>query len=129
MTLARTSDTAAYGLTRRARDLLVFITEYAERNGGIAPSYDEMVSASGLKSKSGIARLLDQLEERGHIHRLPHRARCIEVVRRAPSSPADGVTLSAEQRHRIRILADRYGITPRDLISYALNAYASGARA
>lgn len=123
------STSAAYGLTRRARDLLAFIAEYAERNGGIAPSYDEMVAASGLKSKSGIARLLNQLEERGHIHRLPHSARCIEVVRRAPAAPADGFTLSAEQRHRILTLARRYGITPRELVSYALNAYASGARA
>ncbi len=123
------STSAAYGLTRRARDLLVFITEYAERNGGIAPSYDEMVSASGLKSKSGIARLLDQLEERGHIHRLPHRARCIEVVRRAPSSPNAVVVLSSDQERCIAFLAARDGLTPAALVTRALETYAAETRA
>jgi repressor LexA len=51
-----------------------------------------MKEALGLRSKSGIHRLITGLEERGFIRRLPHRARALEVSRlpdnMAPSAPA-----------------------------------------
>ncbi|MFQ5766292.1 MAG: transcriptional repressor LexA, partial [Rhodospirillales bacterium] len=50
-------------------------------------SFDEMKDALGLRSKSGIHRLITGLEERGFIRRLPHRARAIEV-RRLPENMA-----------------------------------------
>jgi repressor LexA len=40
-----------------------------------------MKEALGLRSKSGIHRLITGLEERGFIRRLPHRARALEVAR------------------------------------------------
>lgn len=107
--------------TRKARDLLEFIREYAERNGGIAPSFDEMVAALDLRSKSGIARLLDQLEERGHLRRLPHRSRAIELAARP-----DAISLEAHTEAHVRILAERAGITPAALIARAVDAYAVG---
>ena len=67
-------------LTRKQHELLTFINEALETTG-IAPSYDEMKDAVGLKSKSGIHRLITALEERGFIRRLPHRARAVEVVK------------------------------------------------
>jgi repressor LexA len=48
---------------------------------GVAPSFDEMKDALNLRSKSGIHRLISGLEERGFIHRLPHRARALEVTK------------------------------------------------
>jgi hypothetical protein len=66
------------GLTRRQRDLLLFIGGYRARHG-IAPTFDEMRRALGFGSKSGIARLLDGLEQRGAIARLKTRARAITV--------------------------------------------------
>lgn len=107
--------------TRKARDLLEFIREYAGRNGGIAPSFDEMASALDLRSKSGIARLLDQLEERGHIHRLANRSRAIEIAARA-----DAIALDAQTEAHIRILAERSGITPAAVIARAVDTYAVG---
>ena len=47
----------------------------------MSPSFDEMKDALGLRSKSGIHRLITGLEERGFIRRLPHRARALEVTR------------------------------------------------
>lgn len=44
---------------------------------GSPPSFDEMKEAMKLASKSGIHRMVCALEERGHIVRIPHRARCI----------------------------------------------------
>jgi repressor LexA len=67
-------------LTRKQRELLKFIQERLGETG-ISPSFDEMKEALGLKSKSGVHRLITGLEERGFIRRLPHRARALDVVR------------------------------------------------
>ena len=67
-------------LTRKQHELLSFIHQHLNRQG-VSPSFDEMKDALGLKSKSGIHRLITGLEERGFIRRLAHRARAVEVVR------------------------------------------------
>lgn len=67
-------------LTKKQKDLLLFIHERM-KSGDIAPSFDEMREALGLKSKSGIHRLITGLVERGYLERLPHRARALEVKR------------------------------------------------
>ena len=50
-----------------------------------------MKEALGLKSKSGIHRLISGLEERGFIRRLPHRARALEVVRLPEDTAVSGL--------------------------------------
>lgn len=67
-------------LTRKQRDLLLYVHDHMSEDG-IAPSFDEMKDALGLKSKSGIHRMITALEERGYIERLPHRARALEIKR------------------------------------------------
>jgi repressor LexA len=67
-------------LTKKQRDLLLFISERIKQDS-VAPSFDEMKDALGLKSKSGIHRLIRALEERGFIRKLPNRARALEVIR------------------------------------------------
>lgn len=67
-------------LTQKQKDLLIFIHERMQ-TGDIAPSFEEMKEALGLKSKSGIHRLISALVERGYLERLPHRARALEVKR------------------------------------------------
>ena len=66
-------------LTRKQHQLLVFINQRLEETG-VSPSFDEMKEALGLKSKSGIHRLITGLEEREFIRRLPHRAGSIVTV-------------------------------------------------
>ena len=65
-------------LTRKQYELLVFIDQRLSEDG-VSPSFEEMKEALGLKSKSGVHRLITGLEERGFIRRLPHRARALEV--------------------------------------------------
>lgn len=65
-------------LTRKQKDLLLFIHERMS-TGDIAPSFEEMKEALGLKSKSGIHRLIGALVERGYLERLPNRARALQV--------------------------------------------------
>lgn len=67
-------------LTRKQYELLVFVDRRLKETG-IAPSFEEMKDALGLRSKSGIHRLITGLVERGFIKRLPHRARALEVLR------------------------------------------------
>lgn len=67
-------------LTRKQKELLFLIRDRLEGEG-IPPSFDEMKEALGLRSKSGIHRLITGLEERGFIRRLPHRARALEILR------------------------------------------------
>ena len=68
-------------LTRKQHQLLTCIDDHLNSNG-VPPSYDEMKDALGLKSKSGIHRLITALEERGFIRRLPHKARALEVLKK-----------------------------------------------
>lgn len=65
-------------LTKKQKDLLLYIHEKMSEDD-IPPSFEEMKEALGLKSKSGIHRLVSALVERGYIQRLPHRARALEI--------------------------------------------------
>ncbi len=76
-------------LTRKQHELLMYINQRLKADG-VSPSFDEMKDALGLRSKSGIHRLITALEERGFIRRLPHRARALEVVKLPDSSAARG---------------------------------------
>ena len=67
-------------LTKKQYELLLFIDKRL-KECGVSPSFDEMKEALGLRSKSGIHRLMTGLEERGFVRRLPHRARALEVLR------------------------------------------------
>lgn len=79
-------------LTAKQHELLHFIQQRLDASG-ISPSFEEMKEALGLKSKSGIHRLISALEERGFLRRLPNRARALEVLKtpegaKAPAAPA-----------------------------------------
>ncbi|MGC8474726.1 MAG: transcriptional repressor LexA [Acetobacteraceae bacterium] len=67
-------------LTRKQRELLLFIDRRLHETG-VAPSFEEMRDGVGLRSKSGIHRLVLSLEERGFIRRYRHRARALDVLR------------------------------------------------
>ncbi|MDE0210309.1 MAG: transcriptional repressor LexA [Boseongicola sp.] len=67
-------------LTRKQLELLRFIRDRIKAEG-VPPSFEEMKEELDLKSKSGVHRLITALEERGFIHRMPHRARALEIVK------------------------------------------------
>ncbi len=67
-------------LTRKQQELLSFIDDRL-RADGVSPSFEEMKEALQLRSKSGVHRLINALEERSFIRRLPNRARALEVLR------------------------------------------------
>lgn len=83
------------GLTARQLQLLRFLAGY-KALGLWPPSIEEMRRGLGLKSKSGIHRLLDALQERGCVRRVKHCPRGIEYVApiAIPRAP-DGAPLYA----------------------------------
>ena len=83
-------------LTVKQYKLLMFINKITKETG-CAPSFDEMKDAVGLKSKSGIHALLNALEEREFIKKLPHKARALEVLRLPKFKPS---AIMEEERKR-----------------------------
>ncbi len=90
-------------LTHKQRELLTFIDTQTTKNGGVCPSFDEMTEALGLRSKSGVHRIIEALEGRGFIRRIPNRARAIEVIRR-PGDPAPIRSDDTVDRYRAALL-------------------------
>tara|TARA_B100000029_G_scaffold480358_1_gene528319 strand:+ start:119 stop:754 length:636 start_codon:yes stop_codon:yes gene_type:complete len=66
-------------LTSKQLKLLNYLKE-SFKNNRVSPSFEEMKNALGLKSKSGIHRLITALEERGFIKRLHNKARAIKII-------------------------------------------------
>lgn len=99
-------------LTQKQRDLLLLIHERMMK-GDVAPSFDEMRDLLGLKSKSGIHRLITGLVERGYLARLPHRARALEV-KKLPEGYAPAANDQSAAAHVTRnisaVRADAMGI-------------------
>src|SRR5580698_8806341 len=91
-------------LTKKQFELLIFVNRRLKESG-VSPSFEEMKDALGLKSKSGIHRLIRGLEERGFIRRLAHRARALEVAR----LPEDTAVAT---RQRTTPAADRGRFSP-----------------
>lgn len=79
-------------LTRKQHKLLLFIDSHLKQTG-FSPSFDEMKEAMGLRSKSGIHRLISGLEERGFLRRHHHRARALEVIQLPEMTQATPETL------------------------------------
>ena len=67
-----------FGLTTRQRQLLNFLKR--TQASGVCPSYQQMMDALGLSSKSSVHRIVQGLKERGYIENLPNRARSIVIV-------------------------------------------------
>lgn len=84
-------------LTKKQKDLLMFIHTRVQETG-VSPSFDEMKDALGLKSKSGIHRLITALEERGFIRRLAHRARALEILKLPDSIESGSQATISEDR-------------------------------
>jgi len=68
-------------LTPKQHKLFSFI-EKTIAEQGVSPSFEEMKTFMGLKSKSGIHRLIAGLESKGYLRHLPNQARALELLPR-----------------------------------------------
>ena len=71
-------------LTRQQNKLFNFLKVKIQKTN-ISPSFEEMKVAMGLKSKSGIQRLIDGLVERGFIEKKDNKKRAINIVKNVVS--------------------------------------------
>lgn len=85
-------------LTPKQYKLLMFI-DNSIKETGCCPSYDEMKEAVGIKSKSGIHALIEELIEREFVRKIPHKARALEVLRTPRFKPKDII----EEEKKIRL--------------------------
>jgi repressor LexA len=124
-------------LTAKQRELLVFIAARLEETG-VSPSFEEMKDALDLKSKSGVHRLVEALEERQFLRRLPNRARALEVLKMpedaralaaASSTASSTAALAASSRSPVADLAAeraRRAPPPRTLVVPFVGRIAAG---
>ena len=66
-----------YGLTSKQKKLFDFIKSM--KKNSVAPSYEQMMKATGYKSKSSIFQIIKQLEQRKWLTRLPGKNRSIQI--------------------------------------------------
>lgn len=91
-------------LTRKQNELLRFIQSRLSADG-VSPSFEEMKIALDLKSKSGVHRLVNALEERRFIRRLPNRARALEILRLPEIEPIAATASNVVQANFKRPIA------------------------
>ena len=68
-----------YGLTEKQKKIFYFIKSYMSKNP-VAPSYEDIMKATGYKSRNSINVIVKQLEERKWITRLPGKSRSIQII-------------------------------------------------
>ncbi|MBQ8465397.1 MAG: transcriptional repressor LexA [Alphaproteobacteria bacterium] len=95
-------------LTEKQYKLLMYINKVLKETG-CSPSFEEMKQAVGLKSKSGIHALIEALEERNFIRKLPHKARALEVLRLPRFKPS---AIIAEEKKREEALQNSAASIP-----------------
>lgn len=101
-------------LTKKQYELLMLIDQRIKA-AGVPPSFDEMKDALGLKSKSGIHRLISGLEERGFIRRLAHRARALEVLKMPENFERTLATAAVQQapEQPANVIRGSFGAKPQ----------------
>ncbi|MCU0636704.1 MAG: transcriptional repressor LexA, partial [Gemmatimonadaceae bacterium] len=66
-------------LTKRQREILSYLTEFAEVNG-YAPSFDEIAQRFNYNSLATVHEHLSNLERKGYIKRSYNESRAIEIL-------------------------------------------------
>ena len=104
-------------LTERQNELLRFIF-LRDSKDGIAPSFEEMKEAMGLRSKGTVHRLVAALERRGFVRRFPKLSRALEVIRLPEPGDALGGLGHARGRSGFRGRVDPAAAAQKELPLY-----------
>lgn len=104
------------GMTPKQAELLAFLRKFSSENGGVMPSFDQMATGLGLRSKASIARILDGLEECGLIRRRGTKHRAIEILE-APD------LVTPEVRAELSAYCIAGGYEPSSVVGLALRGY------
>lgn len=107
------------GLMPKQRECYIAVWTYQRDHGGMSPSYNELVTALGLRSRSGVSRLLHGLQARGYARLYSYRSRHIELL--VPEIARQAIFLAtSEMFHELQqVLA---GLDPKDPYKKTLGA-------
>lgn len=75
---------------RTLKFLRIYIAEFE-----CAPNYDEIAAHLGIKTRSNVFALIEALERKGAIARVPRRARSISILPAGAQQTVDVVTAAA----------------------------------
>lgn len=110
----------AMGLTKRQDETLRFLFAYQMQHG-TAPTFAEIATAIGSKSKSRISEILIALEERRYIRRLRDRPRAIEILIEPDLSvPVSAESLPLPLQERLAAFCARHGENPANVLYDAI---------
>ena len=102
-------------LTSKQLKLLNYLKE-SFKNDKVSPSFEEMKNGLGLKSKSGIHRLITSLEERGFVKRLHNKARAIKVITSNEEVSLKNFNSSHDQAKNVKVYGKIAAGTPIEAI-------------
>jgi repressor LexA len=102
---------AAFSLTPREADCLA-VLQAAIADSGVSPSFDEIMVGLGVSSKSGVHRVLSQLERKGRIEREYHKPRSIKILVPLKMGDAKKTVDRARLIAALRKAADRLEAVP-----------------
>ena len=80
-------------LTKKQSELYNFLKDKIKKTN-VSPSFEEMKIAMGLKSKSGIQRLVNGLIERGFIEKENNKKRAINIVNNSVSKKNNDLVIN-----------------------------------
>jgi repressor LexA len=80
-------------LTKKQSKLYNFLKDKIKKTN-VSPSFEEMKIAMGLKSKSGIQRLINGLIERGFIEKKDNKKRAINIVNNSVSKKNNDLVIN-----------------------------------
>ena len=80
-------------LTKKQSKLFIFLKDKIKKTN-VSPSFEEMKIAMGLKSKSGIQRLINGLIERGFIEKKDNKKRAINIVNNSVSKKNNDLVIN-----------------------------------
>ncbi|PVE25487.1 hypothetical protein DC522_05780 [Microvirga sp. KLBC 81] len=121
-------------MTPKQKECRDFIRRYISEHGA-SPSFDEIADGLGLRSKSGVHRLVHALVERGHVTIVENRKRTIILNSQTAtmllppslglSASVDGLALDLPEEvvRALKTRAVRLGVSPVTLIHDAVRAY------
>ena len=80
-------------LTKKQSKLYNFLKDKIKKTN-VSPSFEEMKIAMGLKSKSGVQRLINGLIERGFIEKKDNKKRAINIVNNSVSKKNNDLVIN-----------------------------------
>lgn len=108
------------GLTRKQAECFDFMTQRKQETG-IMPTLQEISDHLGYNSKSRVYGLLESMQERGVIRRLPGKARAVEIV---GADPTTLTFLSPDVRAFLNGYAKAHDTSPETIIAERMREWA-----